>query len=239
MEKISFYMLANEELSIVSDRTVQILESELSHDSFISLVLEPLKNNNSNFSEALGRIVNKDYTIKISAADGKRDSSFIGFRDYCKAFLNSAEAKSRAAAKKLVILMKQVGWTLYNDGDTVESAKLNTLISKINNPEYSKAIKVINAESWFDNVVKDQQNFEAIIQKKIEEEAGKEVPLIMETKSQIKRLLPPVLDYIELRAELSGNGYIGTMNKLNEAISEIMSVARARHTRRENNNEEI
>ena len=238
MEKISFYILANEELSVVSDRTAQILESDLSHDSFISLVLGPLKANISKFSEAISKVTNKEYTLKVGKADNTRDGSFIGYRDYCKAFTNSPDKKMRAAAQRLVKLIKQAGWTLYKDGDTVESAKMNSLITKLKSEEYSKDIDTINSRTWFDNLVKDQLNFEAVVQEKADHEAGKEVPLILETKSELKRLLPPVLDYIELRAELSGDGYAGAMNKLDEIISEIMTIARARHTRKDNDSQE-
>ena len=238
MKKISFYMLTAEETFTVSNRFTVVFDNCISEDAFFQKLAPKIKSANNKFSLALNRITDKQITIELAEADTARDTAFIGFRDYAKAFLSNPGAKKKKAANKLIKLIKKIGWSIWNEGYMTETAQLKSLIAELKDKEYQAAMKTIEATEWFDNMVTTQKAFEELYGVKVVKEAGYDSPLISEIKAELTHYINPLLGYIEILAEVDGNPYKETALQLDEIISEAMSVARSRKTRNDNSKED-
>jgi hypothetical protein len=234
MKNLSIYLLNPEEIFTLLKRLIVILRATLSNDSFIGRVLPSLEILETKLSGIVGRILNNEFTKKLAESDDARDQAFIGFRDYCKACLNHNDSVIQEAAAKLVSLLERYGWTLYNEGYTVQSGKLNSLIEELSEADYQAAITTINGGIWFDTIRNAQSAFEAINKLKEEKEAEKNVPAIAEVRKETVKYLQPVLSYIELLAELDSEAYSEVEKELTEIINGMMAIARARQTRKAN-----
>jgi hypothetical protein len=50
----------------------------------------------------------------------------------------------------------------------------------------------------------------------------------------LAKYINPLLEYIELLADVEGRAYTLAANELDEAIAEVMTIARSRQTRKDN-----
>lgn len=234
MQNLSFYLLNTEETHTVARRLTAFLNSDLSADEFVAEVYPLLNDTISDLTMVLNRIQDKEHTIKLAEDDEARDNAFIALRDYFKAFVNNPNEEMQHAAQKLTNLTRQMGWSMWDDGYVVESANLNSYIAKLEEENNQQYMQTISAISFFEYLKSCQDRFEETNSQKVNIEAATEAPLLKETKKKIAKYLVPLLSYIELRAEIRGGVYKTTADKADEVISGIMSIARARQTRKEN-----
>ena len=238
MNNLSFYMLSAEESLTVSSKIKEIITEGLNGDEFCGKVLPLVNNTNSKLSEAIGSSTIQSFTVKLSAADDEQDGAFIGFRDYVKAFTNNPDKEKQAAANKLLEVIKIIGWSLWNEGYIKESALLKVLFKELEKDENIKAMNTINVMDWYDHLKVKHSAFEAVDQQKITAEAEKDTPLISCTKKELTKYINPLLGYIELLAETDKGDYALVAAKLDEAIAGVMTIARSRQTRKENDSTE-
>ncbi|MGQ1948286.1 DUF6261 family protein [Geofilum sp. OHC36d9] len=234
MNNLSFYLLSAEEILIVSTKIKEIITENLSSDLFCSKVLPLITSANANLSEAIGRDTIQSYTHELSVADDEQDDAFIGFRDYVKAFTNNPDSEKQAAANTLIDVIKKIGWSIWSEGYVNESALMKVLFAELDKEENMTAMTAIGATDWYEHLKTKHAAFEALGQQKITAEAGKDTPLTSSTKKELAKYINPLLSYIELLADMEGGAYTLAANELDEAIAEVMTIARSRQTRKNN-----
>jgi hypothetical protein len=237
MNNLSFYLLNTEETFTTSTRITTVIEEDLNGDPFIDKIVPIIRAYSSKLSTVLGRTTDQYYTRQLEKDDDAQDSAFIGLRDYCKAFMNAPEEDMKEAAIKLVELFKAKGWSLWSEGYTVQSAKQHSLISELEKEEYQNALKTILGLSWFENLKTKSEAFEKTNQEKIDAEAGKESPLVGETKKTIIKYLEPLLSYVNIMAEMNEVDFELASKKIDDIITNAMALAKARKTRKNNTND--
>lgn len=238
MIKISFYLLSAEETFTLTKRIIEIIKKRMSKDEFALLLLPVLEEALNKLSDALRKIANKEMTRLISEADEVRDAAFLALRDYIKANSNKPDKKVKTAANKLLEVVRKVGFSLHREGDTVETALLHSLFAELDKPDCTKALNAVNAVDWYASLKEAQAGFEKVNDKKVQDESGKEIPLVGENKKVISKYLIPLLGYLEVKAELSDNEFKVTADQCDEVIEGVITIARARNTRRINSTEE-
>lgn len=234
MNNLSFYLLSAEESLTVSTKIKEIVMENLSADEFCAKLLPLIISTNAKLSKAIGRNTSQSFTLKLSVVDDEQDVAFIGFRDYVKAFTNNPDPAKQEAANKLLDVIKTIGWSIWNEGYVNESALLKVLFAELDKEENITAMTTINVTDWYNHLKTKHAAFEAVGQQKIAAEAEKDTPLTSSTKKELAKYINPLLGYIELLADMEDGVYTLAANKLDEAITEVMTIARSRQTRKNN-----
>lgn len=239
MKYFSVSILSKDELYTSSDRMQQILSNNAIKDPFVGSVLPVLQKNIKDLGIALGKDSSSEFTDELANKDENRDTTFVGLRDYCKAFTNSSDKTKAKAAELLINIFQERGWSIFRLGYSAESSQLNVLIQDLEGEAAQNALAAINATDWLTDLKAAQQAFENTYQEKVSSEAGQDYPLISETRKRIARYMQALLSYIDIQSELNSTGFTELVEKIDEVITDTLSIARARRTRNENENEEV
>ena len=118
-----------------------------------------------------------------------------------------------AAAEKLITLIRRIGWRLYAQGYTEQTASQKSLIEALAEPEYVEAVTAINAPTWVNNLQTSNADFERILTLKNEVMARGGIPTAKECKQRMLRYLKPLLTYLELMDTIDPGAYTSTTAK--------------------------
>ncbi len=226
-------MLSSDEAHISATRLYKTATDSIPNDPFLSKVGKLLEPPILDLSIALGRTTDSTMVKLVESKDDVRDARFIGFRDYCKALASDDDPAVASAAKLLVHILKELGWTLYQEGDATESSLLHTLFEKLGKAPESTYVTAIDATSRLASLKAAQLDFETTITTKVDAKTKQEYPKIRKCRHLIARYLGGMLDYIDLMAEIEGGVYKTAVGKIDEIITEFETIARSRQTRKE------
>jgi hypothetical protein len=182
----------------------------------------------------MGKALSSEFTSVLAENDSARDNSFIGLRNYVNSFVHSKDGAKAAAALKLSDMIQSVGNGIYRLGYLDETAKLNSLITNLRTSEATQALETIGAVEWFTALETDQQVFEQAYQSKVDTESAINYPLLKASKAMLINLLRALLIYIESNVDLDAGKFAPVEQKLNEIITDITAISRARLTRAAN-----
>ncbi len=238
MKKVSTTLLSPRELSTLTQRVQAITEKLVVNDAFYVILKPKLDQSNNILLNSIDKSQFNKLTQELSDRDVKRDKAFVAFRDYCKASSNFNDSSIQNAGKKLVELIERFGWTLYMDGYAAQSARLESLFNEIDTKGYEVDLKAINAIQWYQNLKNEQQSFESTYRAKNDLNIEKAQYRIRVSREEVVSYLRPLLTYVEVMSKIQKGKYLQAEEQMNAVISDIMSVARSRQTRNENQDEE-
>ena len=104
----------------------------------------------------------------------------------------------------------------------------------LSTPASLKDIESIGATEWFEELKTSQTEFEKVYNSKIDTESAINFPLIKDARDRITKYLKALLSYININTELDPVKYSAIADKIDEIITEIVAIARARETRKGN-----
>jgi len=203
-------------------------------DSYVSGLCQKLNGGLTGMEKAMGKNLKSDYTNLLIDKDNRRDNGFLGLRSFINSQLHSPNSEKAAAANKLAKLLGANGYSIHRLGYVDETAKLNTLISVFKKPENTALLTIIMADEWFTELINSQEDFENTYNSKISNESGMNFPLLKESKNIIVQYLRPLLTYVESNSWLNEEKYVSVEVKVDEIIKDIVTIARNRITRSEN-----
>jgi len=234
MKNLPFSMLSSNELYTTSCRIVEACKLSLSGNEFVSTLCSSVDMGNSDLGKGLGKSLNSDFTPLLILRDQARDNAFIGLRDFASSFSHSNDEGKAAAGKNLTGIFDTTGNSAYSMGYSVETAKLNSLIMNLSTPASLKDMESIGAIEWFEQLKTCQVEFEKVYNSKIDTESAINFPLIKDARDRITKYLKALLSYININTELDPVKYGPVSDKIDEMITEIVAIARARKTRKGN-----
>lgn len=237
MQSINFSLLKTEEVHTFALRFLPIIELITQDEPLLKVLYPRLQDRINDLSLALGLSRTSKFTDQLFAADEKRDKFFMGFKNLVTCFTFHPDPAISQAGRVLELLIQKRGTTLYSFGYVEETSQLNGLLEDLKNPEAQQAIAVINAGFWTDALEKSQHEFEAIYQQKVATEAVQDLPKITDTRRDIVHMLTRMLQYVEAHAEINGEKFNPIVEKIDEVIVDMMTIARTRKTRKEDNKE--
>jgi hypothetical protein len=219
---------------MLNKRLLDVFTTYLQEESSVTEVLPHLNELTADLFAILARTNNRGLTKQLAEKDEARDAAFISFRDYCKSFAKEPDPVQSEAAEKLTALIHKIGWTLYKQGYTEQTASGETLVKKLTKPEYAEAITVINAESRVSNLQETDAAFEESLKLKTATEARDNILPMHDCRSRMARYLKPLLVYLELMTDVNPQAYAEVTTQIEESIEYVTTVAKARQTRKEN-----
>lgn len=234
MKNVAIHILNVEEGYVLNERLINVFKTDFPREVFVGKLLPHLIELNADLSAIMSNLGSSALTKKLADRDNIRDLAFIGFRDYCKAFASASAPAQSAAAGKLLALIRKIGWTAHRQGYSEQTASVQALSEALAEPEYAQAVAAIGAESWVKDLQETNVAFEAMVKQKNESTANDDVPTSAECKRRMVKYLKPLLYYMEIMAELEPKTYADAVAQIFEEIEYVMTGAKARRTRKEN-----
>jgi hypothetical protein len=232
-------LLSPTELSTTATRMHGLVASANLNEPFVQNLNNTVESDNTDLETALGRYRFSDFTPMMLEKDKVRDDAYIALRDYVTACSRRQDPVVVAAANILVNIFRNRGWTLYNLGYTQESTTLKLLFNDLETPEATAALKTLNAEGWYNDVKTTQAAFEEVFNQKITAEARENYPQLHQAKNRLAQHLTTLMSCIGVLEEQQPDNQKITelVEQLNQVTTGVMTTARARRTRNENNQE--
>ena len=221
------------ELHTLATRSESIITSGLGTDPYITKVTTVFKVNVANLTMVIGRTTDSSIIVILQAKDDVRDARYLSLRDFIKSCTNDADQAIASAAKTLEDIFREIGWSLYLEGNTVESSLLKSLIEKLGKEPAKSAITAIGADAKLAALIAAHTDFETTFQGKVDSKAKEDYPKMRESKLAVAKYLGYLLSYIECLAEIDGGTYREAEAAIDEVITEVTAIARSRQTRNE------
>ncbi len=234
MKNLPFGLLNSNEIYTTSWRINEACKLSVTGDGFIVTLCSNIDQANVDLTKGLGKSLNSDFTPLLLAQDQARDNAFIGFRDYASSFSHSSDSVMATAGRNLTGIVEAAGNTIHSLGYTAETAKVNSLIASLSAPAALKDIETIGATKWYEELKTSQDQFENLYKSKIDTESAIDLPLIKESKGRITKYLRALMSYIDINGELDPAKFGAINSKVDEILTEITAIARARETRKGN-----
>lgn len=238
MKNLPTSILSSAELNTIAGRIVDVSLKALADNPYVVTICTLIGKSNSDLSKSLGRTLISDYTSQLFIKDQARDNAFIGFRDFISALTHSNNEGKKAAAIILASIFETVGNTIYALGYAVETSKMNSLILNLKTPSAQQAIETIGASDWFEQLSTTQEAFENLNKTKTEANAAIDYLKVRDSRVIIAKYLQALLNYIGTNSDLDGAKYQPVKDKINVLITNAVTIARARSTRKANTDEE-
>ena len=127
-----------------------------------------------------------------------------------------------------------IGITIYKLGYLDETAILEALVSDIDQPEMQATLKTIEATGRYETLKAARQVFEVTYKEMTATESEINYPLVKDSKIIITRALNWLLNYVEANASMKTDGFIKAESEIDEIITDVVAIARARKTRGDN-----
>ena len=231
-------LLSTNEMIILSVRIVELAEGLGIKDGMIGDLINLIRDKISILKKSSAVERGSEYTAVIHEKDNIRDDAFLGFRDYVKACQTKNDPETKKAAQLIISLIKKYGWTLYNEGYSVQSALMEKLISELEEKEAQNALNKIKALDWYHDMVTAQQDFEASMIEKIDVELKNEQPGLRDAKGGLIKTLTAFISSITSLDELYPGKFTAVITKIKESAAGLATAAKSRKTRDENALEE-
>ncbi len=234
MKTLPFTLLNSNELYAIANRIAEACKLTTPGNEYLMKLCTHIIEANNELRRGLGRTFNSEFTSVLMLADEKRDNAFIGLRDYIRACCNSGDALKDKAANDLSLMLENVGNTIYSLPYGAETTKLEVLFEKFSTSASQEELAAITAIDWLERLKARQTDFENVYQSKVEAEAGIDFPLLKKSKDTITFYLKGLLSYIETNSKNEPAQFSSIEDKINDIITDAVSLARSRATRKEN-----
>jgi len=237
MRNFPISILHPEELHTGTDRMIKVVETEITDDGYITELLTPLKENNDELADYIGKDSSSEYTNLLSNQDEVRDNLYTGFRDYCISFCNNYDASKEEAGIYLNHIFHERGFSMQTYGYASQTSSMIVLFNDLDKPKASAAIATVDGTEWYNKLKEEQDKFEQLYKEKVDNESVKQTPQIKAVKKRLSNLLNALLTYVDQKSEFNSEKFNPVADKLDEIITDIVSIARARQTRKVNSSE--
>ncbi len=233
IETKNFTIIPTDELFTLTERTIELVtDVKLAVPSVVPL-LENVCNTYVDFQAALEHEHSDPNTPLIKEKDKIRDNGFLAYRDYLVAAKHRLQPEWPVAAKKLITVVKQLGWTAYNLGYKAESAAIINIVIETRN-KYSDELTTINATDWLNELDAAEQAFDTAVKQSLKEVKADD-PIIKLVRPKVINDLKALYNFITLLQVGKANPELAALEiSLNELVVKSLATAKAAKTRAEN-----
>jgi hypothetical protein len=234
MNNFPYSILDSSELYASATRIYPILNAGLTTDKYITNSLPFLQSGLTDMEKALGKNLKSSFTSVLLEKNKARNEAFLGFRDFVSAYTHSSNATKKLAAINLQTIVHTTGNTIYKLGKADETTQMNALITALKVTEPAQWIQTIGAADWFTEVQTSELAFETENTAKANTESTINYPLLNNSKAQVVTWLTSILSYVDSNTTHDSKTFTPVVKAIDEVITDIVTIARARITREEN-----
>lgn len=173
--------------------------------------------------EALKPLEKSDITKRLKELDSQRGVLLVGYFGHCRAFVHFPENDKALAAQKLVAISDKYGKNIHNKPLQEETGIINSLLQDLSVVDNMKAVYLIGAEKWIENLGKVNKEFEQLHNKRTEEQGSKVVGQTKDARTIMNDI------YIKLIKSINALSYINGEEKYKSLAKILMEeINRAR-----------
>lgn len=232
IENISFSILEAEELLTLAQRIYDIIQQAQLNQPMIDTSMQLIQKDMAELNTTLGKDVASAYSEEIKEKDNRRDRAFMGFRTYLESYAFHLDELLAQQAESLLGIFKKHGTRLHREGNTIQTSRMNLLISDLQKPEALSKLENLRGSFWLKMIKEENEGFEQLIQARSAEQSAKVSAPVNEKKSLLGNHLNKILNILEILEDSSPSPTLGELvARLNEAISTVMTTARSRKMR--------
>ena len=240
LKKLSTSLLLHEELAETIKKFEEVIRQlGISHE-FLLLVLNLLSTDVTRIREAIAAQRHNKKVGSVAEADAQREDSFVGFKEHVESARRRRDPAVKEAYEAIWPIFEAVGTQIYRLGYVEQSGKLEALFEKLDQPENQAYLITMRAEDYYAELREAHQEFLVLSGEKRSEDELLQYPTLDAAKSAAVPHVNAFLSIVSVLWEVSPAEekelYKSLIDKLNIIITDIMTVARARKTRKENRN---
>ena len=200
----------------------------------------------TNTSLIFDRLVkNQKYTNKSSLTeelirfDKRRNLGYICLRDIIHGMSVSLIEEVSSKAAKLYAIFDKYGTQIYKLGYKAESAILLSLQKEFDQPENQQLLSELGVIMFYESLKAAEENFSSVNKQKSDEKTAQttESEAATEILKEMFPILTNLVAMLQLDSQFDPKTYGAAYNQVITDITEINAVARARRTRKQNNND--
>jgi len=232
IKSVHFALLTPNQLFSLSEGTLALFQASSLSDGPAAPFITKLSDSQDDFSKAFKRDDKSPYTEQKALLDSERDEGFFAFRGFVEASTHRKNPEFSEPAHEIYEVIRRYGWSSWSEGYQKQSAIFANMLEELET-NMSGEMDAIGATLWFQELKVAQQAFNDV---KMESVSNTVDPVTLtETRTPLEQSLRNLYSMTDLLAQTEESG---TFNQLildlNELIGQIMSVARAAQTRKEN-----
>lgn len=231
---VSFFTTG--ELSVLSQRIIKIVLT-IVDEPFIMEIIGLLQKDVELLQKTRDIIRKSKHTPELQMKKELRNDALDGLKDFCKACVKKHKTETyHKSAVELYTLLKEYKSSVSGKGTIEQTDGIHRLIHDLS--EMKKQIQTINAKEWVEDLIGAQEAFESYYHLKVEAEKEEGVPQISDLVNSLKKHLHALIVNLDIVAELRPEKLSEIEPKISEYISDTMTTARARKTRKGNEKDE-
>jgi len=238
IENLHFSLLDAEELDAGAERITTLVTESVPADPLLSSILTLITKDRSALQLALSNAQGSAHTALIAGADAARDDAFVALRSHCESAIRRRTKPAHAAAGELLLRhIRTAGYSLHSFGNSAETGAINVLLTAFASTEVKAAIAQITAGELLTEFKDAQAAFETTFHARIDEKSSVTYPALANARAILGNRLQLLLGLVGALDELDSANTRPELDtliaRLNEAITQILTPARARRTREE------
>ncbi|WP_321517030.1 DUF6261 family protein [Marinifilum fragile] len=238
-EKINYRNLTNTEVYNLIKTVIAIVSGVDTDLLKLKLWLDKLSIPFKKLEVSIGLDRGSDKTELIREADDIRDNCFKAIKAYLEACKLRNNEAWQNAAEVLWRIIENHGLLIHNESYSKESSLLDNLIIELDeNKDAKEAITILLLTEWHNELKSAQQSFLALWNERRDERINKPTSESIEARKAIKETTAYLFQSIELNyISTNDETYLNLINGINDEIKNANTIAKARITRRKNNEE--
>ncbi len=180
----------------------------------------------------------KDAFTKLKfGQDGVRDIREKGFGFQVDAWTcRDKKPAEQQAAKELNEVLTRIG-PAYHKGYKKQSELTDRIRTEMDKPENQAKINLLGIGEWYSEWIESEDDFKGIVARSSAAEK-KELPHLIKAYNTLFDCVKLVLDYLQAMVAVEPESYTDVCVEINNITDQIMAAARARETRKRNNEAE-
>lgn len=191
-------------------------------------LLEEIRSLLRDLNAALLRERASEITGEKLTKDEQRDQITLGFIGQVESSSRHFDPDKAAAAQLLQGIIERREPRFYARGYDDNTHQLKLLFSDLASPEAVQALATLGLTPWVDQLQKENQAFEALVEEERNITAGDETPLLSPVKNLLAKRFRLLLEIGEFYAERGDESVRAAMNLANTHITEMKSTLRVK-----------
>ncbi len=226
--------------SLCQDSELQTLVTRLSKTITESALVNPILRslcddslqNLKNLRRALDRVRKSELTTEIRLADELRDQHFVSFKKGVAFHLSLKGEAEEESALYLNKIIKKRGDQLHNESDAVETVKLNALFGDLADSKAQRALEAGGFVGIIEQLQEQNQKYERLVAERAANDAEDTTPTLKPTRQILGQNLNLMVDLLGFHLRRDEPTYKPVVAEVNEIITEVMTIVKARKSRK-------
>ncbi|MCP4988337.1 MAG: hypothetical protein GY928_20495 [Colwellia sp.] len=233
MLPINFSILSDDERISISRRLAAKLGSvTIEQDPIMVKITTTISEKGEQLNCAIGRTRINELTSEINATDDVRDENLQFIYHVAKINCKKSNDTIREAGEMVVAHYKQSEISLSNN--TEESEGVARFLTALSSPEGSDAIVALRLTDEVTVLTESNDKYIALVDERVAISDSDTTPRLTPSRRELNKELNFLEEYFSFQKRQGSDLHIDLIEQINGPISEIMTIAKARKTRKEN-----